>query len=547
MAQVFDESTEKRALYEALSMYNYFPNQRATFGELPPSLDTRQFTPEVAEALTALKEDKVRRRSGYDLVEYKATRFNNVPRILALAHPLAHANLVKCLHDNWHEIRTVTENANSMIKPTFHHEDKRLIVMNYEDPIKKVVRSHDIAFSKRFKVHTDIANCFNSIYSHSIPWAILGITEAKKQQDNKKAWFNKLDQHQRKTKRNETQGIPIGSATSSIIVELVLSTVDRGLIDKGYDFYRYIDDYTCYCESENMAQQFIHDLRENLALYKLNLNLQKTKIESLPAPIEDKWVLVLRGCLPGRLANAPDTEQRLTSSEALTFINRAIEINKATPDGSVLKYAISIVIPYLDENATADLLSPLLNLSWHFPVLLPLLENVLKKSGMNSQFCESQLNSIIVANADKNRSDGMAWPLHLMLNDGLICSDEAAKKVILSKDCVAITLLLQMEIYNQSIIEFANSIVDLNDDYEKDRYWLLIYQLFYEGLIDDPYNDGVFECLKSFDVNFIPGRSVSEAEKTCDQITSQIKHEAIGQIFSSVLPSIVVTDKTDGE
>jgi hypothetical protein len=547
MTQIFDETTENRALYEALTRCNYFPNQRAVFGELPPSLDTRQFTPEVAEALAVLDVNKARWGAGYDLVEYKATRFNNIPRILALAHPLSHAILVKCIHDNWHELRGVTENKNSMIKPTFHHEEKRLVVMNYEDPTAKVVKSHNLAFGKRFRVNTDIANCFHSIYSHSIPWAILGVNEAKKQRNNRNAWFNKLDEYQRKTKRNETQGIPIGSATSSIVVEQVLGAIDKVLTDKDYDFYRYIDDYTCYCETENEAQRFIHDLREQLALYKLNLNLQKTKIDSLPAPIEDNWVLVLRGCLPLRLANSPEGEQKLTTNEALTFINRAIEINKETPDGSVLKYAISIVIPHLDENAPFHLLEPLLNLSWHFPVLLPLLDQLLKQSGMNTKNCEAQLNSIIIENADKNRSDGMSWPIHMMLIDGLTCNENAAKEVILSKDCVAITLLLEMQFYNDLIIEFANSIVDLNDDYEKDRYWLLIYQLFYKGLIGDPYNDGVFDCLKSFDVNFVPRKSISEAEKICDQITTQIKLEAIGKMFSSVLPSTKATDMTEGD
>jgi hypothetical protein len=542
MAQIYDETTENRALYEALTRCNYFPNQRASFGEIPPSIDTRQYTPEVVEALAVLNVNKARWGAGYDLVEYKATRFNNVPRILALAHPLAHGYLVKCIHDNWNELRAVTENKNSMIKPTFHHEEKRLVVMNYEDPTKKVVRSHNIAFARRFRVSTDIANCFNSIYTHSIPWAILGIQEAKKQKNNRSAWFNKLDENLRKTKRNETQGIPIGSATSNIIVELVLGSIDKVLTGQGYDFYRYIDDYTCYCETESDAQQFLHDLREQLALYKLNLNLQKTKIDSLPAPIEDNWVLVLRGCLPLRLANCPEGEQKLTAIDALTFINRAIEINKETPDGSVLKYAISIVIPHIDSNAPFHLLEPLLNLSWHFPVLLPLLEQLLKRSGMNSQYCEEQLNTIISENADKNRSDGMSWPLHMLLVDGAVCNEKAAKKVIDSRDCVAITLLLEMQVYNELVVTFANSIVQLKDDYEKDRYWLLLYQLFYKGLIVDPYEDGVFNCLNLFDVNFVPGKSNSEAEKKCEEITAQIKSEAIEKIFSQVLDCKIEDD-----
>lgn len=38
MSQIFGDTDDKRALYEALTRYNYFPNQRANIGELPPSL-----------------------------------------------------------------------------------------------------------------------------------------------------------------------------------------------------------------------------------------------------------------------------------------------------------------------------------------------------------------------------------------------------------------------------------------------------------------------------------------------------------------------------
>lgn len=96
---------DKRKLYEALTRKNYFPNQKETIGELPPCLDTRQFTPEVCEALAALPDSRIRRKSGYDLVEYKATRYNNVPRILSLVHPKAYAFLAKHIHDNWANIK----------------------------------------------------------------------------------------------------------------------------------------------------------------------------------------------------------------------------------------------------------------------------------------------------------------------------------------------------------------------------------------------------------------------------------------------------------
>jgi hypothetical protein len=542
MNEIIGDKDNKRALYEALTRYNYFPNQRISVGEIPPSINTRQFTPEVVEALIALKDDNKGRPAGYDLVEYKATRYNNVPRILSLAHPMGYALLVKCIHDNWAELKSVTENVNSIIKPEFHHEEKRLVVMNYEDPIGKVIRSHSSSFAKRFRVHADIANCFNSIYSHAIAWAAVGITEAKKEKNNGNAWFNRLDTFQRKTKRNETQGVPIGSATSSIVVELILNCVDEKLRNKGYEFQRYIDDYTCNCTTDNEAQKFIQDLSNLLATYKLTLNLNKTYIEDLPAALEDEWVLELRGALPSRLSHAGENEPKLSSTEALTFLNRAIGINKKTPDGSVLKYAVSVILLHLDTGVPFDLLEPLLNLSWHYPVLLPLVDLLLQKGELKAELCQVKLNEIIKENAEKSRSDGMSWPLHTMLSHGVIADRTTAEKVIASGDCVAITLLLEMKVFNDLIVEYAKNIIKNGDDYDKDNCWLLLYQLYYKGQIKSPYDDGVFKCMKEYKVNFIPGDTKSTAEIKCDEIKQAITSEALRYMFPPIVPVNAVSE-----
>tara|TARA_B100001063_G_C16743984_1_gene546427 strand:- start:146 stop:1798 length:1653 start_codon:yes stop_codon:yes gene_type:complete len=534
MSQIFGDTNGKRALYEAITRYNYFPNQRTNIGELPPSIDTRQFTPEVAEAIAALEESKERKKSGYDLVEFKATRYNNVPRVLGLAHPRGYSSLVKCIHDNWELLKSVTENENSIIKPEFHHTEKRLVVMNYESPFAKISRSNNSSFAKRFRVHTDIANCFNSIYSHAIAWAAVGVKEAKRKQQDNKEWFNRLDKYQRMTKRNETQGIPIGSATSSIVSELILGRVDEKLRTKGYEFHRYIDDYTCYCVTNEEAQNFIQDLAHSLAIYKLTLNLKKTSVIELPASIEDDWVLELKSALPGRLSNASKDEPKISIEEAHTFLNRAIGINKGTPDGSVLKYATTLIIDYLDDTASFDLLESLINLSWYYPVLLPLFDKILEKSEINAGLLEKQLNEIIKENAEKLRSDGMAWPLHTMLKHNVLLKCENARKIIDSGDCVAITLLLEMYDFNNAIVEFANEIIENGDLYEKDNYWLLFYQLYFKDLIVDPYGDKVFECLKKHKVNFIPRNSETKAEVRCEVIQSDIEKSAIKEVFSVI-------------
>lgn len=82
----------------------------------------------------------------------------------------------------------------------------------------------------------DINRFYGSIYSHSIPWAALGKTEALKQHKAKtldKHWSSELDRLVRACNRNQTIGIPIGPDTSRVVSELVLSRIDHELKKNG--------------------------------------------------------------------------------------------------------------------------------------------------------------------------------------------------------------------------------------------------------------------------------------------------------------------------
>ena len=163
-----------RHVYEALTRHNYFPNQKEGEEELPPCFSTNRYTPELVEKIVQLQEPASRKKIGYDQVEYSLTRYSNVPRKLGLIHPKAYADLSKIIADNWAAIQHVSLNECSVIKPNYHL-DGRILIMNYEDATDKIRRSSVEGFAKRFRVHSDISSCFHSIYSHSIPWALLWI------------------------------------------------------------------------------------------------------------------------------------------------------------------------------------------------------------------------------------------------------------------------------------------------------------------------------------------------------------------------------------
>jgi len=192
-------SLDKKFLLRALLQYNYFPLQKRNKEELPPILNSKSLTPEISEKLIKLNY----RKDGYDQVEYKLTRYNNVPRPLSIPHPIPYIKLCHSLHDNWEKLEYIMQTENSLIIPQ-KHSDGRIIIMEYENSKKEIERHIKLSFKKKFYVNTDISNFYPSIYSHSIPWALAGFGEAKQKRNKKDEWFNQIDIYQRLTKRNET-------------------------------------------------------------------------------------------------------------------------------------------------------------------------------------------------------------------------------------------------------------------------------------------------------------------------------------------------------
>ncbi|WP_429433060.1 antiviral reverse transcriptase Drt4 [Pseudomonas sp. BS3782 TE3695] len=518
---------EERHFLEALTRWNYFPNQKDSSTELPPCFSTSRFTPEIAEELAQLELTKERKTYWFDLVEYRATRFNNVPRVLGLIHPLAYSRIYAKLKENRQEISELMKDENSAITAE-QHNDGRLFIMNYEDHETKTKNTLEISFAAGFRAHADVANCFGSIYTHSLEWAIQGYEQAKEHLRNRRGgqhWSSELDAVLRNAKRNETSGLPIGPCTSSIAVEIILAAVDKELTGR-FRFTRYIDDYTAYCKTHIEAQEFIRALNIELAKYRLTLNLKKTKITELPEPSIDSWVTKLKSATPWRT----DSNGALTlyTHEAINFLDYAVQLNKAEPDGSVLKLAAGLICHRAQGDTAAIVFQYVLNLSWHYPILLPLLEKIDATSDYYDKgIVAAKLNKILETNAIHRRSDGMCWAMYYLKHLDSQPTPENVGLVIQTSDAAAITLLSSFEAGVESAVIYANSIIEDSTLYELDQNWILLYQLFFHEKIGNPYvDDPSFDILKKYDVQFVnPPKKGSKAEDYCFYYSNPFRAE----------------------
>ncbi len=485
---------------DAVLQHNFFPAYSRWKEEMPPIFDSTSFSPTVARQLASASPRKSKHYPGYDSVSYRLTRFNGLSRPCAIIHPKPYSDLALQIHDNWTNIEHIATNETSTIRPQ-KYADGRLVIMNYETRPQVVHAENDPSFGKKYEVRTDISNFYPSFYSHMIPGAIVGIDNAKSDRTIAN-WYNALDSAVMSCNRRETRGVATGPGTSLIVTELVLEKIDQVLTSK-YEYKRYIDDYVKYCSDETEAIDFVTELARNLEEHRLELNVHKTEIVRLPTE-RSSWITDLEMALP---QSGP-----LTKTKINRYLNYSLRLAHNKPDGSVLKYASKRLIGIADVNG-GDIeiihfvLEHLMNLAFHHPVLIPLLDELLHREFQEFGKCHhgEELLLLLQENTRFARTDAVCWLLDYCRRFKVAVNGTIGTRVIVSSDCMPILLLYIMSesSQKQTVVNFANGL-KRNDLYDLDRYWLLMYQLFLEGEINNPYHqDNTFGDLQAGNVDFL--------------------------------------------
>tara|TARA_R110000744_G_scaffold304406_1_gene412937 strand:- start:787 stop:2943 length:2157 start_codon:yes stop_codon:yes gene_type:complete len=146
-------------------------------------------------------------------------------------------------------------------------------------------------FNHLFKF--DISKCFDSIYTHSISWAVLGLDVVKENVNSSKNTFaGKFDKFIQYANYGETNGILIGPEFSRIFAEIILQKIDitiekklkenNYLLKVDYEMYRYVDDYFLFCDDSALKDEILKLLKHELKKYKLSINNSKTEEYNKP-------------------------------------------------------------------------------------------------------------------------------------------------------------------------------------------------------------------------------------------------------------------------
>ncbi len=434
---------------------------------------------------------------GKDYVRYENMRNINIPRILAIPNPFAHANLCNEITLNWENIKNILlENVkNQRFKISRIHirklkDKKHLFEMNYKNNVKDGNPEQKILIGKQFYVEADISNCFPSIYSHSLPWALVGKSTAKLNKDNHTEWYNKLDRVLRNSKNEETNGILIGPHSSNLISEVILTKVDKVLAKKNYSYVRYIDDYKCYVSSHEEAENFLLDLSTELKNYELHLNNKKTKICQLPLSSVYEWVNRLNSFDVGN--NLSEDKKAILELRRLrALLDLAIELMVTENNSAVMNYAFKIISSkHLETQAYKYYIDYVHHLLLLYPYLTHVIEEyVFSPFEVGSSRIRKISTDLYEVGIKKRFYEACSYSIFWALKYDFKIDKSIFADSLKSSDCIFMTLGF---IYakkckdKNSIKEYRKKAKNLaNTDF--DRYWVFLYESLTQPNLTEDY------------------------------------------------------------
>lgn len=227
----------------------------------------------------------------FTILQNKDGRFAWRP--FELIHPVLYVELVKHLtsEGDWNLVQDRLSDFQNIpnieargIPVRKSEEDKSDTAATVKKWWRSVeLASVELALEYDYLFHTDISDCYGSIYTHSIPWALHTKEVAKERRDDDGLVGNRLDGMLQKMSHGQTNGIPQGSRLMDFIAEVVLGYADLKLFRElkrqeitDYKILRYRDDYRIFTNNPQEGEKILKHLTEVLLDLNMELNPDKT-------------------------------------------------------------------------------------------------------------------------------------------------------------------------------------------------------------------------------------------------------------------------------
>lgn len=418
-------------------------------------------------------------------INYESMRNINIPRNIGIPTPMGHELLCKTLMKHWTELIKYFETktkGQSRIISRIHirkmQDTKAIFLMNYKNWIDDGTPEPEIYLGKRYMIHTDISKCYPSIYTHAIPWALVGKDIAKNNIGKYKEWYNQIDHFAQISKNGETHGLLIGPHTSNILSEIILCAIDKELSKKYDSYIRNIDDYICYVDTKEEADNFIIDLNRELRKYDLLMNHKKTEIYELPICVVETWIHKIQN----HIVTFQKFKNYIDYREIQAFIDFIIKlVSENTDNNSVILYAVKVLKNFtLTKNAQEYLVKSIVSLSLLYPYLVPILgQYIFEKYNVDTNQIQKYANMIYEKYIQKNNYEACSFALLYAIDSNSKIDSIDVEIIKNSQDCI---LMLMAFIYckknnlKSEIKQLKLYAKKLEKKGEIDQYWLFVYE-----------------------------------------------------------------------
>lgn len=390
--------------------------------ELPPcfiSNDLARSRESLWNTIEALPAQKPNRPAGAKQFISEPTwfyfpRYGRDDRRHGVINPISYLGIAKVISDNFVDLRTAAKRSGLSTSPlVFDWIGSRALFRPGID-IRDDFRVDLATRHERFAT-ADVRAFFHSVYTHAIPWAIYGKEWAKANRQ-KIHYGNLLDLYCRNAQDGQTIGLPVGPDTSRLVAEVIASAMDVKIAEQlgvtSRDASRYVDDYTIAVETGLSGDGVISAVRQAAAYFELELNNDKSKIQSTSLRPPTGWK-------QAALAHVPRADR--SSNVFLHFFYEVGRICSELPDLNVEKFAYQNArSSFVNANDWGVIQSHLINAYRRNSTLVSFIVEVLilrqvEHEDVDTEGLRAFLERRLPELAVENRSGEIVWLLLLII------------------------------------------------------------------------------------------------------------------------------------
>lgn len=433
-------------------------------------------------------------------------------RKLGIPNPKQFSDLSKAVIENWKLLRGTYKLSNYSESTPIEIRARRAVRTKSVSWDNFKFQLIDKSFDKRVELRLDIAQFYPAIYTHSIPWAILGKDKAKKLYNiastNKPRWesllrssqdarafrsANFIDTLVRNCNDRQSIGLCIGPDTSHILAEVIGNRIDleidQRLKNIPHSGTRYYDDYYIYLNSVSEAENALKIIQQVLYEFQLETNENKVSIKELPFKYIEVWSEDFDKFLF-------DKVDRFELRNYFSLLHNSIQTNKKNSSW-VIKYALKrfkngktviklenwdTFLSFLLQTLIID--SSTINLIFE---IIFIYEEYLDNKSKSK--IKKVLVEIIEDHLVLNHSFEVSWSLWIFITFHIKCPKKIIESIFESKDSISKILCLHLikdRLYEGRKPSFKAVEALIKNSSTYGENWLLIYETIAKEWITFP-------------------------------------------------------------